>query len=334
MPRRKTTTEENTTKTPEELQPKRKIGRPRKTKEEPKKTEAKTDEEPAKIPDPDPESYKTDKRVIDLHKAYTKEDVDRMVEDGETSYNETTYVDGINQTDMDWLRENIDPKNIKTPSEYFKYIKNMSSGITSESVKALFDATANALKTCVITGQKTLGQALVTKLELLTRERNAVAHGYDQVVNRTDLEAWVIDIATQAKEKKEPNPIHIIELKRYQRMVPDEVIDKVDKARNYFDMLYVAYTDYTGETVRKVEKEKRDKDPILFGAFLVPSDNGNMIPSEHLFFIADWVDEYCDLTMDQLINSYKDATGKDILLPAETFTETDIDKLKQQLKEM
>ena len=78
----------------------------------------------------------------------------------------------------------------------------MSSGITSESVKALFDATANALKTCVITGQKTLGQALVTKLELLTRERNAVAHGYDQVVNRTDLEAWVIDIATQAKEKK------------------------------------------------------------------------------------------------------------------------------------
>ena len=114
-------------------------------------------------------------------------------------------------------------------------------------------------------------------------------------------------------------------------MVPDEVIDKVDKARNYVDMLYVAYTDYTGETVRKVEKEKRDKDPILFGAFLVPSDNGNMIPSEHLFFIADWVDEYCDLTMDQLINSYKDA---DILLPAETFTETDIDKLKQQLKEM
>lgn len=79
MPRRKTTTEENTTKTPEELQPKKKIGRPRKTKEEPKKT----DEEPTKIPDPDPESYKTDNRVIDLHKAYTKKDVDRMVEDGE-----------------------------------------------------------------------------------------------------------------------------------------------------------------------------------------------------------------------------------------------------------
>ena len=117
-------------------------------------------------------------------------------------------------------------------------------------------------------------------------------------------------------------------------MVPDEVIDKVEKARDYFDMLYVAYTDYTGETVRKVEKEKRDKDPILFGAFLVPSDNGNMIPSEHLFFIADWVDEYCDLTMDQLIESYRNATGEDILLPVETFTETDINKIKEAIKEM
>ena len=257
-----------------------------------------------------------------------------MVEDGETSYKETSYPEGINQVDMDWIRESIDPKNIKTPSEYFKYIKNMSEGIKSENLKALYNATASALKTCVITGQKDLARSLMTKLELLTRERNAVDNGFDQVINRTDLEAWVIDIASQAKDNKEPNPIHIIELKRYQRMIPDEVIDKVEKARDYFDMLYVAYTDYTGETVRKVEKEKRDKDPILFGAFLVPSDNGNMIPSEHLFFIADWVDEYCDLTMDQLIESYRNATGENILLPVETFTETDIDKIKQAIKEM
>ena len=257
-----------------------------------------------------------------------------MVEDGETSYKETSYPEGINQVDMDWIRESIDPKNIKTPSEYFKYIKNMSEGIKSENLKALYNATASALRTCVITGQKDLARSLMVKLELLTRERNAVDNGFDQVINRTDLEAWVIDIASQAKDNNEPNPIHIIELKRYQRMIPDEVIDKVEKARDYFDMLYVAYTDYTGETVRKVEKEKRDKDPILFGAFLVPSDNGNMIPSEHLFFIADWVDEYCDLTMDQLIESYRNATGENILLPVETFTETDIDKLKQIIKEM
>lgn len=333
MPRKKTT-EENATNTPEELKPKRRVGRPRKVKEEPKVEPAvEPAEEPKKL-EKDPARYAKDKRVNELHTTFTSSTVDQMVEDGETSYKETSYPEGINQTDMDWIRESIDPKNIKTPSEYFKYIKNMSEGIKSENLKALYNATASALRTCVITGQKDLAKSLMVKLELLTRERNAVDNGFDQVINRTDLEAWVIDIASQAKDNKEPNPIHIIELKRYQRMVPDEVIDKVEKARDYFDMLYVAYTDYTGETVRKVEKEKRDKDPILFGAFLVPSDNGNMIPSEHLFFIADWVDEYCDLTMDQLIDSYRNATGEDILLPVETFTETDIDKLKQAIKEM
>ena len=331
---RKDITKENATKTPEELKPKRRVGRPRKVKEEPKvEPTEETTEEPMKL-EKDPERYAKDKRVKELHTTYTTSTVDQMVEDGETSYKETSYPEGINQVDMDWIRESIDPKNIKTPSEYFKYIKNMSEGIKSENLKALYNATASALKTCVITGQKDLARSLMVKLELLTRERNAVDNGFDQVINRTDLEAWVIDIASQAKDNKEPNPIHIIELKRYQRMVPDEVIDKVEKARDYFDMLYVAYTDYTGETVRKVEKEKRDKDPILFGAFLVPSDNGNMIPSEHLFFIADWVDEYCDLTMDQLIESYRNATGENILLPVETFTETDIDKIKQAIKEM
>lgn len=333
MPRKKIT-EENTTKTAEGLNPKRRVGRPRKVKEEPKvEPTEETDEEPKPL-EKDPERYAKDSRVKELHTTFSESTIDQMVEDGETSYKETSYPEGINQVDMDWIRESIDPKNIKTPSEYFKYIKNMSEGIKSENLKALYDATVSALRACVITGQKDLGRSLVTKLELLTRERNAVDNGYDQVINRTDLEAWVIDIASQAKDSKVPNPIHIIELKRYQRMIPDEVIDKVEKARDYFDILYVAYTDYTGETVRKVEKEKRDKDPILFGAFLVPSDNGNMIPSEHLFFIADWVDEYCDLTMDQLIESYRNATGENILLPVETFTETDIEKLKQQIKEM
>ena len=282
----------------------------------------------------EPERYAKDEKTKSLHKTFTIDEVHEMAENAETSYEETSYVDGITQTDMDWIRENTDPKNIKTPSEYFKYIKNMTNGVTNESILAALKATQEVLKTCVVTGQKNLAASFVTKFELLVRERNAIEHGFTQVVNRTDLEAWVVDIATQAKTKNEPNPIHIIELKRYERVIPDDVIDKIDKARNYFDMLYVAYTDYTGETVRKVEKEKRDKDPIIFGAFLTKTENGNMMPSEHLFFIADWVDEYCDLTMDQLIKSYKKETKENIVLPEEIFTTTDIEDIKKQLKEM
>lgn len=282
----------------------------------------------------DPERFKDDPRTKEIHKEYTKEEVETMVENGETSYTETSYVDGIHQHDIDYLREAADKETAKTPSEYFKYIKELVKGIDDAPINAAINAAQDLIRTCVVTGQKALADALVVKLELLIRERNAVEHGYTQVLNRVDFEAWSFDIASKAKESGDPNPIHLIELRNYTRTIPDDVLDKVGEARNYFDMLYVAYTDYTGETVRQVEKAKRDKDPIVFGAFLVPAANGNKMASEHLFFIADWVDDFCDLTMDQVIKSYKKATKEDILLPVEHFTTTDLDEIKKQIKEM
>jgi len=42
------------------------------------------------------------------------------------------------------------------------------------------------------------------------------------------------------------------------------------------------------------EKEKeKAKDPILFGV---------MKNSRNLYFIADWEDEYCDLTLSKMLN--------------------------------
>lgn len=282
----------------------------------------------------DPERFKNDPLTKEAHKTYTPKEVETMVENGETSYTETTYVDGIHQYDIDYLREASSEETAKTPSEYFKYLKELVKGIDNESINAAIVAVQDVIRTCVVTGQKALANGLVTKLELMIRERNAVEHGYTQILNRVDFEAWAFDIADKANKSGDPNPIHLIELRNYTRTIPDDVLDKVGEARNYFDMLYVAYTDYTGETVRKVEKAKRDKDPIVFGAFLVPSANGNKMASEHLFFIADWVDDFCDLTMDQVIKSYKKATKEDILLPVERFTTTDLEEIKKQIKEM
>ena len=49
------------------------------------------------------------------------------------------------------------------------------------------------------------------------------------------------------------------------------------------------------------EEEKRiKKDPILFGV---------IYGSNKLYYIADWVDEYCDLTWDQVVEKLeKDKT--------------------------
>ena len=37
--------------------------------------------------------------------------------------------------------------------------------------------------------------------------------------------------------------------------------------KDKFDQLYVLFTDYTSQIERQVEKERRQKGPILFGVF-------------------------------------------------------------------
>ena len=78
-------------------------------------------------------------------------------------------------------------------------------------------------------------------------------------------------------------------------------MDVVEKTRGIFDEFYVVFTDYTGKEERKVEKERRDKDPILFGVF---KNNTNV--ADRFYFLGDWVDEYCDLTLDKMVEQYKE----------------------------
>lgn len=88
------------------------------------------------------------------------------------------------------------------------------------------------------------------------------------------------------------------------REVPDDLVEVIEKTKDIFDEFYVVFTDYTGKEERKVTKERRDKDPILFGVF---KNKTNV--SDRFYFLGDWVDEYCDLTLDKMIAEYKEKTG-------------------------
>lgn len=61
---------------------------------------------------------------------------------------------------------------------------------------------------------------------------------------------------------------------------------------------------------RRVQEERREKDPILFGAFL---DREKNAINERFYYIGDWVDDYCDLTLDKMVAEMKEDTGKDIV---------------------
>lgn len=77
-------------------------------------------------------------------------------------------------------------------------------------------------------------------------------------------------------------------------MVPDGVVQRKIEcdARFIFDNYVVLRYDPEMKSWAETEAEKEArKDPILFGV---------MQGSRKLYFVGDWVDEYCDLTLAQV----------------------------------
>ena len=80
---------------------------------------------------------------------------------------------------------------------------------------------------------------------------------------------------------------------------------------------------------RRVQAERREKDPILFGTF---QNEESKFILDRFYYIADWVDEYCDLTLDKLINELKDKKNIDAL--HEFNTPLTLDALKEQVESL
>ena len=111
-------------------------------------------------------------------------------------------------------------------------------------------------------------------------------------------------------------------------------MDKIAEASEVFDQLYIVFTDYTKKESKRVAKERRDKDPIVFGAFLdketaESKSSKDIYVEDRLFFVCDWVDEKCDLTLEQIV---RDTTGKDNeILTYKVSNPTDMDEVKSYL---
>ena len=134
------------------------------------------------------------------------------------------------------------------------------------------------------------------------RELKAASFGFNTIVYKSDIEKFITDISK--------HPVKIIELSKYTREVDDSVIDKLMLAKDneLFDEYYVLFTDYSMKETKQIAKARRDKDPILFGAF--KSQDKNNIPEERFFYIGDWVDEYCDLTLEEMLTQYETSQYK------------------------
>ena len=204
------------------------------------------------------------------------------------------------------IGDNIYDSDKVTPSLYFDYVKGLKNKVEFEEYGLIIDNTLKMINKAKITGQTSMAKRLTHQLELALRELEAAKKGFDIFVNRKDIELYI--------SKVEAKAVKIIELSRYTREIPDDIIDKIAEAKEVFDEMYIMFTDYTKKETKKVAKERRDKDPILFGAFIdKDGEKENKIYVEdRLFFIADWVEDKCDLTLEEICRDVKDKSNKDI----------------------
>ena len=147
------------------------------------------------------------------------------------------------------------------------------------------------IKRAQILHQTAQEEKLIDKLIIHTYESILSISGFNKYVISEDL------VNLQSKCDKE---LEIDYLKNFIRVIPDEVVDKKLKADSLmvFDNYCVIYYDPEGKSYQETNEEERKKidnikkDPILFGL---------IYGSDKLYYIADWIDDLCDLTLDQVV---------------------------------
>lgn len=136
-------------------------------------------------------------------------------------------------------------------------------------------------------GQIAFSEELIRKILVCMRESEMYAQGYKVFLTREIYERFCTKTAKRVLLTKMDN---------YSRVIPSDVVEKLDAAEKLklFDAYYVMHYD-SPNTVKETEKEvvKRQKDPILFGAIAY---------SDKLYYIADWEDEFCDLTLEDIVD--------------------------------
>lgn len=190
------------------------------------------------------------------------------------------------------------------PQVYFDLIKDKKQTSSDKFLDDFQEVIENELSKAMKTNQNYMVRRLAYAMSIISKERELLDVGIDVFVLREDIEEYIKSV-----EKK---VVKVIELENYPRCIPDEIVDRVVmlKEKNIFDRFYVVFTDYTGEVEKTVQQQRKRKDPILFGAFEQKID-GIWDIFDRFYFIGDWEDEYCDLTLAKMVD--KMSKKKDII---------------------
>lgn len=186
--------------------------------------------------------------------------------------------------------------------EFFRLVKLSTENSISEYVERS-QPYLLAIEQARDMGQQALVDKLLSGMFVAKYESILRASGFNKYIQ----ESTIVGFA-----KKTQKGLRLDYIKNFARPIPQEVMDLKKKADSLyvFDNYCILHYDPSGKSYEQTAKEKeadrkRKADPILFG--LIEG-------STKLYYIADWIDEYCDLTLEQFLK-VSGLTEKDIEIP-------------------
>jgi hypothetical protein len=139
-------------------------------------------------------------------------------------------------------------------------------------------------------GQTALCDKIKEKINLYKYE--SILHAEGRIYKIT--EEQIVEFA-----KKTERGLRLDYIKNFTRVIPSDVqkekkkADKLKVFDNYVILHYDPLKKNVAPTAKEKEADRKKKaDPILFGV---------IAESHDLYYITDWVDDTCDLTLDEFV---------------------------------
>jgi hypothetical protein len=179
--------------------------------------------------------------------------------------------------------------------EFFVSVKNSAKEI--EVLHGRAEGFEQALKRAKQGGQQAYIEQLSAGLNAYRMESQLLAMELPRYLEEDDLVRFY---------KQSKKGLRLDWVQNFTRVIPEALLTKKVRADelglfdNYVVLHYDPQAKSYAETEKEKEAKKKAKDPILFGL---------MAGRRRLYIVGDWIDEYCDLTVDQIA----DALGKDVV---------------------
>lgn len=206
------------------------------------------------------------------------------------------------------------------PKLIFKFVKSKLTKIEQEDLKKKLNKLAPMLNYAKEMQQSAVYEDCAKKILEIVREQEAASQGIETIVRKQDV--------LQAIHHVRDKVIKFKEFSEFPRVLPKKVRTVLKNLQNkkIFDSYMILYTDCSKpeEEIKSTKVKIFEKDPILFGTF---KDNPNK-----LYFIIDWEDEYCDLTLDKLVDTLTDLDPDYQIDEIPNITQAFIKELKEEIK--